>query len=328
MNATSPKKRIVVAAGILERPDGAILLGQRPEGKPWPGWWELPGGKLEPGESVLDALRRELHEELGIQVTRAHYWVRHEHEYPQSHVTLHFVRVSGWTGIPEGQESQALRWVHRVPARADHAPPPQLPDHLGQAVEDAIGLSLVPATQEAEQSRHELGCLLPASFAPIRWLDLPSRMVRWTADQHDLNPQVARGDAVILRLGHGDSASDATFNRLRVYAEQARAKGAVVLLDSSHPVTWLEPLAAVGYHLHPEHRERLGSLTPQQMPHAGPWIGVEVADHDDLRLAQSVHADYVTLLDAAELPAQQTDRPAYWRGVPTLEQPQAGSLLD
>ena len=64
-----PDNIIDVAVGVLLRPDGTVLLGNRPADKPWPGWWELPGGKLEPGETVLQALARELHEELGIEVT-------------------------------------------------------------------------------------------------------------------------------------------------------------------------------------------------------------------------------------------------------------------
>ena len=69
------KPRIHVAAGLVLRADGALLLGQRPADKPWPGWWELPGGKLEPGETALQALARELKEEIDITVTRATRWV-------------------------------------------------------------------------------------------------------------------------------------------------------------------------------------------------------------------------------------------------------------
>ena len=74
------KPFIDVAVGIILRPDGQILLGQRPADKPWPGWWELPGGKIEAGETVLQALARELEEELGIQVIDSAPWVTYVHE--------------------------------------------------------------------------------------------------------------------------------------------------------------------------------------------------------------------------------------------------------
>ena len=66
----SPQKIIDVAAAVITRPDGRFLLARRPEGKPYPGYWEFPGGKLEPGENPQQALNRELMEELGLQVER------------------------------------------------------------------------------------------------------------------------------------------------------------------------------------------------------------------------------------------------------------------
>src|SRR3546814_1751300 len=65
------KPLIEVAAGLILREDGWLLLAERPGDKPWSGWWELPGGKIESGETVLEALSRELQEELGIRVTAA-----------------------------------------------------------------------------------------------------------------------------------------------------------------------------------------------------------------------------------------------------------------
>ena len=62
---------VPVAAAVLQRPDGKVLLAQRLAGTPYPGYWEFPGGKLEPGESARQALARELHEELGIDIVRA-----------------------------------------------------------------------------------------------------------------------------------------------------------------------------------------------------------------------------------------------------------------
>ncbi|MBV8464386.1 MAG: Nudix family hydrolase [Burkholderiales bacterium] len=99
-----------VAAGILIRPDGQFLLGTRPEGKPYAGWWEYPGGKLEAGETPMQALVRELHEELGIEVTAATPWVVQTFTYPHATVRLNFFKVTGWNGEPHPHEGQQFAW--------------------------------------------------------------------------------------------------------------------------------------------------------------------------------------------------------------------------
>ncbi|MGZ8257418.1 MAG: Nudix family hydrolase [Gallionella sp.] len=103
-------KIIHVAAAVLLRPDGSCLLAQRPAGKDYAGYWEFPGGKVEAGETVQQALCRELHEELGITVTRADAWLNRIFTYPHATVHLHFFRVFAWTGEPYGREGQAVSW--------------------------------------------------------------------------------------------------------------------------------------------------------------------------------------------------------------------------
>lgn len=105
---------IDVAVGILRKPDGDVLLAQRPEGKPYAGYWEFPGGKVEPLESVLDALKREFQEELGIQVQSAQPWCCVEHVYPHAHVHLHFFIIPEWLGEPQSLEGQKLAWQGHV----------------------------------------------------------------------------------------------------------------------------------------------------------------------------------------------------------------------
>jgi 8-oxo-dGTP diphosphatase len=101
---------IKVAAAVIERADGHVLLAQRPPGKAYAGYWEFPGGKLEPGETAQGALVRELHEELGITVRKASPWLVQEFVYPHAHVELHFFRVRAWEGDFVGHDGQAFAW--------------------------------------------------------------------------------------------------------------------------------------------------------------------------------------------------------------------------
>ena len=106
----SQREHTEVAVGILIRDDGALLLSTRPEGKPYAGYWEFPGGKIEPGETVEQALRRELHEELGITIGAAQPWKVTEHDYPHALVRLHWCKVQAWQGEFEMREGQAMCW--------------------------------------------------------------------------------------------------------------------------------------------------------------------------------------------------------------------------
>jgi 8-oxo-dGTP diphosphatase len=91
--------------------EGRVLIGERPASKPLAGFWEFPGGKLEAGEPAFDALRRELHEELGIQVRHAYRMLRFAYRYPEREVELDVWRVTAWDGRPASQEGQHLEWV-------------------------------------------------------------------------------------------------------------------------------------------------------------------------------------------------------------------------
>lgn len=108
-----PDRPVVdVAVGILVRADGAFLLTSRPHGKAYAGYWEFPGGKLEMHETVEQALKRELLEELGVQVTRAISWKIEMVDYPHALVRLHFYKVFDWRGDLEMREAQAFSWEY------------------------------------------------------------------------------------------------------------------------------------------------------------------------------------------------------------------------
>jgi 8-oxo-dGTP diphosphatase len=108
-----------VAAGILRDAAGRILITERLCDGPFNGLWEFPGGKIDDEESPLEALRRELAEELGIEVAASRPYLNLHHEYPDRTVDLEFFLVTEWNGEPAGLESQGLRWV--IPADLDPA---------------------------------------------------------------------------------------------------------------------------------------------------------------------------------------------------------------
>jgi 8-oxo-dGTP diphosphatase len=144
LNHSLEKTKIVeVAAAVLQRPDGSFLLAQRPPDKIWAGYWEFPGGKIEPGETPYHALVRELREELGITVATAYPWVTRVFTYPHATVRLNFFRVTAWSGDLHPHEGQEFSW---------QSPTPTLP----------------------RGAREIVSPLLPANAPILRALELPS----------------------------------------------------------------------------------------------------------------------------------------------------------
>jgi len=209
MTGESGPPPVEVAVGVVIRGDGAVLLGQRVAGKPYAGWWEFPGGKLEPGESVEQALARELHEELGLDVDASLPWVVREFVYPHAHVRLHFRRVRGFRGEPHSREGQAFVWRH--PDAIDVAP------------------------------------LLPATVPVIGWLRLPSLCVRCGFAALAEGPGLQALAAALARGGHRapmvlleePSLPPARFESLfyQVKALCARRR-APLLVGDAHPASF------------------------------------------------------------------------------------------
>jgi 8-oxo-dGTP diphosphatase len=110
VSGAAERSPVDVAVGVLIDRDDRFLLTSRPEGKVYAGYWEFPGGKLEAGESVEQALRRELHEELGITIGAASPWKTELVDYPHARVRLHFCKVFDWHGEFEMRERQAMAW--------------------------------------------------------------------------------------------------------------------------------------------------------------------------------------------------------------------------
>lgn len=144
------RRRIEVAAAVLHDGAGRFLLAQRPPGKAFEGYWEFPGGKVEAGESAADAMRRELHEELGIQVEgdAVFPWLTRDFEYPHASVRLRFFRIYQWRGEPHGREGQRFAWQTTgalavspmLPANGPILRALELPDVYGITQAEAVGI--------------------------------------------------------------------------------------------------------------------------------------------------------------------------------------------
>ena len=107
---SADRSLVQVAVGVLVRADGAFLLTSRPEGKAYAGYWEFPGGKLEAGETIEEALRRELQEEIGITIQNCELWKTERIDYPHALVQLNFCKVTQWMGELQMLESQSCAW--------------------------------------------------------------------------------------------------------------------------------------------------------------------------------------------------------------------------
>ena len=210
-------KRLEVAVGVVIRRDGRVLLGQRVAGKPYAGWWEFPGGKIEAGETVAQALARELHEELGLVVRASHPWLIREFQYPHAHVRLHFRRIVGtwddFSGEPQSREGQAFDWLS--------------PDN--------------PARTP----------LLPASEPVFGWLRLPAVIGRWNPTARPAGEPMPAADALGLPMA-GPGVSSLSLLELPLRAPACvdpqvgsamaalRAGGGRLLASSNHPPAYAQ----------------------------------------------------------------------------------------
>ena len=149
---------VEVVAAVITRPDGRFLLTRRPGGKVYSGYWEFPGGKVEPNESLLHALVRELWEELGIQVGNAYPWVTRVFTYPHATVRLHFFRVVEWEGRLLPRENQGLFW--QLPYQVEVSPILPANGPILQAlllppvyaITQATEIGIEPAIKQIEQA--------------------------------------------------------------------------------------------------------------------------------------------------------------------------------
>ncbi len=151
---------IHVIAGALSDGEGRVLIAQRPRGRHMAGRWEFPGGKLDSGEPVLDGLKRELAEELGIVVREARPLIRLRHSYPDRRVLLDVWQVTAYEGEPRSLDSQTLTWAR----------PDELPGHDLLEADRAIVTALrLPRLARVITSAGELNALKDSSVQTILW---------------------------------------------------------------------------------------------------------------------------------------------------------------
>jgi 8-oxo-dGTP diphosphatase len=136
--AQEARRPVAVAVGVLIDHAGRFLLTSRPFGKVYAGYWEFPGGKVEPGESIAQALRRELHEELGITIGPVQAWHDLVMDYEHARVHLHFCKVFSWQGDFEMREGQQMAWQD-LPVQVTPVLPGTLPVLAWFATERGFG---------------------------------------------------------------------------------------------------------------------------------------------------------------------------------------------
>ncbi len=269
-------RRLEVAVGVVMRPDGSVLLGQRVPGKPYAGWWEFPGGKLEAGETVAQALARELHEELGLEVAASHPWLVREFEYPHAHVRLHLRRIFGqwgdFSGEPQSREGQAFAWQ--------------------------------------SSATTQLSPLLPATIPALGWLRLAPVLTTWDPGEGaSAAERASAGRAAVLRDCAEHTMVEATLGAgiaglaalrvldlpalsgrvLETVFQQARAAteamGGRLLVSSRHPLAMAQ--AAGGLLLQTEDLRR-ASVRP-----ASACCGARCDNTDDIARAAELELDFV-----------------------------------
>jgi 8-oxo-dGTP diphosphatase len=246
-----------VAAAVVFAADGRVLITRRPPQVHQGGLWEFPGGKLETGEDAYTALRRELHEELGIDIQQARPLLRIHHEYPDKSVLLDVWRVEAFDGTAHGREGQPARWVR--------------PDELGQFDFPAANRPIIAAAR-----------------LPTQYLITPEPGADVAAYLAALD-QALRQGIRLVQLRANTLAPAAYLELARQVRALTRAQGAWLLLNGDPAL--VSRVGADGVHLN---SVRLHAAAARPLPeHA--WVGASCHTAADLRQAAAIGADFAVL---------------------------------
>ena len=249
------KKIVHVAAAVITRPDGSVLLGQRAPDTFYPGYWEFPGGKVEPDETPREALIRELDEELGMRVDTAYPWITREHVYEHAHVSLHFFEVTAWRGEIHDRVHSALSW------------------------------------QQA--GAMDVGPMLPANGPILKALRLPRVCGITHAGEIGIDTQLARLEAALaggLRLVQirEPALPDADCERFaRAVVERCHAAGALAVVNGDAALA--RRIGADGLHLPAR------SLMAADGRPDFEWVGASCHSRAELEQAAALELDYALL---------------------------------
>ena len=268
----APSTLVEVAAAVILRPDGQFLLAQRPAGKLYAGYWEFPGGKAERDEPLLQTLTRELHEELGIEVTRAYPWIVQRYVYPHAHVQLHFFRVVGWSAEPRPREQQSLVW--------------------------------------AKLEEVSVGPMLPANGPILRALALPARLGITCAQREGVEAFLQRLDAALaggLRMVMvREKEMSATYLRSFATEVVARCHAASAKIVINGSIDVARACRADGLHL-----PAYDLMAAAQRPDIA-LCGASCHDEVELAHAARLGLDYVVLGPVLSTPSHPQHRPMGW----------------
>jgi len=267
-----------VAVAVVYRGNGDVLLAQRPAGKPYAGYWEFPGGKLERDETPRAALVRELAEELNIAVRRAAPWLVQQYQYPHAHVELHFFRVFAWEGDLTGHDGQAFVW--QTPGEFTVRPLLPANRRILAALElpPVYGITLAGELGEEEfLARSQRALEHGLKLIQLREKDWP----------------IPRRDAFALRL-----------------LAQARQHGAHVLLNGT--ATDAKRLGCAGVHW------TAATLAAAQTRPVGIQVAASCHTREDLLRAGYLDLDFALLGPVAATPTHPDANPLGWDRFATL----------
>lgn len=264
---------IHVAAGILLQPDGRFLMTSRPIGKAYAGYWEFPGGKIELGETPLVALKRELSEELGIQITQTDPWIVQTFAYPHATVRLYFFRVTKWLGTPQPQEGQLLAWQSPKALGISPILPANGPILRGLAQPEVIAFS----------NAAELGVEKFLSRLEARLVDRPIRLIL-------REPQLDPSKYALL--------AQHTQHLIRQYG------GTLILHEH---INLAYELKADGIHLSARSIAKLA-----RRPQGLDWVGASTHNAEELGLAVHLGLDYAVLGHITNTRSHPNAKPLGW----------------
>ncbi|GGW51649.1 hypothetical protein GCM10007158_10920 [Vreelandella hamiltonii] len=269
------KRRVhVAAAAIISADQKHVLIARRPSNVDHGGLWEFPGGKLAPYETGLEGLKRELHEELGVEIVRAQPLIRVHHEYPDKHILLDVWQVHEFAGEPFGREGQAVRWVPMDELVNYPFPAANLP--ILRAV--MLPTEYLITGEEADDER--FAALLERALR-----EDSVRLVQLRAKSLDKAAYLARAERALALC---------------------RQYGAKLLLNAEPEV--LEQVDADGIHLT---SARLMSLDRRPIAE-NKWLSASTHDQTQLSQAAVLGCDFVTLSPLRTTPSHPEVAPMGW----------------